>query len=154
QGCDILRTGWTTAARRCPVHSGPLELCFDETDHSSGSAAQPVTVSHDDNRIRWLCDRCVGSWFENHFLYTSPSSLTPRLIPRCPACESPRVGHECVPACCTKHACLDCGATFAAEARVLVPGIPPIVESPEPIQTNVVMSRSGVPQFAAASGWT
>jgi Zn finger protein HypA/HybF involved in hydrogenase expression len=94
QGCDVRRTGWRTGARRCPVHDEPLELCFDETDYSKWKAGHQVPFKHDDNRIRWHCDPCVGSWLENHFLDRSTSRPARRLILRCPVCESPRLNHR------------------------------------------------------------
>jgi len=117
---DIRRTGWLTGVRRCPLHDCELELCFDETDHATWHHA----FRHDDNRVSWRCDRCVGRWTENHFLYPASRPVVgPRLVVTCPACGGRRVSHTCVVGCCESHACVDCGAAYDVRARVVTPGL-------------------------------
>ena len=143
EGHAVRRTGWMAVARRCPVHGGALELCVDEIDRSAWSPGHQVPFNHHDNRIRWRCEGCVGSWLENHFLDGAPRPLR-RLRLSCPACGSPRVTHECVAACCERHICIDCHAPFDARADVVVAGVVPINEPYVPC-LDTVIAMPGAP---------
>ena len=148
ENSEIRRTGWTTVARRCPVHEDPLELCFDETDYSKWTAS--AMFDHDDNRIRWRCERCIGSWVENHFLRDDDQPRR-RLLLACPSCGSMRLDHQCDPGCCESHACLDCRAEFDAKAQLVRPGRTPgdpVLSNPR----NISMSQGGTPLIR--SGFT
>ncbi len=96
EGCDVLRTGWTTDARRYPVHDERLALCFDETDYSTWTPDQQVPFNHDDNRVGWRCEACVGSWPENYFLDRrgTPQPVA-RLLLTCPQCLGRISGVRC-----------------------------------------------------------
>jgi hypothetical protein len=124
-GQQIARTGWTTTARCCPVHGSALELVFDETDRSSWSSSFPKVDSKDDeNRVRWRCEACVGSYTENYFI-RAPDFRPPsphRLLLRCPSCGSRRVSHDCVPECCEQHGCPDCSTGFVARVELVERG--------------------------------
>ena len=153
---DIRRTGWLSEARRCPVHMVPLELCFDETDRSKwrneDTWPSPLSFDHDDNRIRWRCDRCVGSWVENYFL-EKYSISPPALRLQCPQCSGRRVTHQCAVGCCDEHRCIDCGADFNAQVELVSPGGEPREKRRFPI-VGLVMSVPGAPQEPFRSGWT
>lgn len=153
EGCDVRRTGWKTGARRCPVHADALELCFDETDYASWSAGHQAPFNHDDNRVRWRCDTCVGSWLENHFLEEGALPVATRLILTCPRCASRRVTHECVPACCGSHKCIDCGAGFELAANIVEPGARKTAAA-TPGGKNVILSASTNIRSDCRSGWT
>lgn len=157
----IARTGWMTDARCCPLHGGGLELTFDETEYAAGPASFPVVAgAHDDNRVRWRCEACVGSYTENFFLrgpgFSPPSAG--RLILPCPRCGSRRVYHECVPACCEQHACVDCGGTYNARVELLERGRPDPRDSADELGAlhadgrDARMSVPGVPAYR--SGFT
>lgn len=134
---NVRRTGWTTSARQCPRHGCDLELCFDETDFSTWSAEHQVPFNHDDDRIRWRCEPCLGSWLENWFLGDARAiEATRRLVLKCPDCGSLRVTHECVPECCEQHVCIDCGRGFEADATIISineQAVPPVAEDKSPL---------------------
>ncbi|MBI5533538.1 MAG: hypothetical protein HY898_12540 [Deltaproteobacteria bacterium] len=142
--CTILRTGWIAQERRCPEHGCALELTFDETDYASWAQEHQVPFNHDDNRIRWRCESCVGSWTENHFLYSSKAKRRARLLLRCPSCSGNRVTHNCVPACCEKHVCIDCGAAFNARVETITSGRLREVNQ-DGIDPAIMLSLSGTP---------
>lgn len=125
QGELIARTGFTTEARRCPIHRSALELVFDETERSTWSPGFPPLAGADDvNRVRWRCEVCVGSYTENYFVrdvgFRPPAAR--RLLLRCPLCGSRRVTHGCVPECCEQHVCADCNKGFEARVELVVRG--------------------------------
>lgn len=152
---ETRRTGWTTSHRRCPVHGQDLELTFDETDYSAwvapaGFPAANPMFRHDDNRILWRCNLCVGSWTENHFLYgILPVPPHERFLVSCPKCGSRRVTHTCVPECCDSHECLDCGAELTPEVELLEPGAPS--RSPGLRSIDVAVSASYAPLARSGS---
>jgi Zn finger protein HypA/HybF involved in hydrogenase expression len=153
EGLDVRRTGFTTGARRCPVHGERLELCFDETDYSTWSADHQVPFHHDDNRVRWRCAACVGSWLENYFLAARAEAPSPpRLLLGCPRCSSRRVTHECVPACCGAHVCVDCGGRFELAVEVVTPGDGAGPEPP-PAPSDVILSTPSPAEAVERSGW-
>ena len=120
----IACTGWKTTARCCPLHGSALELTFDETDYSTSASEVRAVFHHDDNRVRWRCATCVGSYSENYFLYRwgFQAPQPRRLLLRCPHCASLRVTHECVPDCCSGHSCLDCRRGFEARLELITRG--------------------------------
>lgn len=155
EGQTVRRTGWNSDARRCPVHGDRLELCFDETDYSSWSPGHQVPFNHDDNRIRWRCATCVGSWLENYFLAASGDAPSPRpLLLTCPQCSSRRVTHDCVPACCAQHVCVDCGTMLELMVEVTALGTATNPEQPQPRATCVIMSVPNVVDPSQRSGWS
>jgi hypothetical protein len=149
RGRLLRRTGWLTPLRACPVHDLPLELCFDETEFGKWSDGHQPLYNHDENRVCWRCDECVGTWLENWFMYrpdlvrASPKERVERLMLTCLACGSRRIGHDCVPACCGEHSCRDCGATFEVSARIVEPGIAPEEDEPLPCWGPVAESFGG-----------
>jgi Zn finger protein HypA/HybF involved in hydrogenase expression len=122
----MARTGWTTPERRCPAHGTPLELCFDETDYGAWSEELRPMFDHDDNRVQWRCDACVGAWTEGYFLSSDPAAAAARakarLVLKCPRCGSRRVGHTCMAECCEEHACQDCHAHLDGHVTVTKAG--------------------------------
>jgi len=64
----VFRSGQYYAFRVCPKHGCELELCVDDTDFSAWSAGHAPLYDHDDNRVCWRCDECLGFWLENHFI--------------------------------------------------------------------------------------
>jgi Zn finger protein HypA/HybF involved in hydrogenase expression len=159
-GNVVRRTGWTSDARRCPVHGDLLELCFDETDYSSWSPMHQAAFNHDDNRVRWRCPTCVGSWFESFFL-EEPNRPLPdqqRFLLTCPVCSGRRLTHECVPACCGQHRCIDCGARFELAVDLLEIGTPGQDKEQEQDQhrqrpIDVLLSTAIAVSPAYRSGW-
>lgn len=142
----VRRTGWVTQARRCPIHGSALELTFDETDRSSWK--DKVPFDHDDNRVRWRCDACNGSYTENWFLYRDGLRRGPApLILNCPVCGGRRVTHECVPGCCEQHSCLDCGTGLEAKVELVKPGSPSTSEQREGATSNLMMSCPAEPKI-------
>lgn len=155
EGRDVRRTGWVTDARRCPDHGEQLELCFDETDFTSWSPEHQVPFNHDDDRIRWRCDQCVGSWLESFFLEgrREPPRAT-RLLLTCPSCGGRRVTHDCVPECCDGHVCVDCLTSFSARVEVVEPG-PEAAASAEPdAPAYLIMATGQAPDPRYRSGWS
>lgn len=150
---DIRRTGWKSDARRCPVHRGLLELCFDETDYDAWPSASQAGLNHDDNRILWRCAACAGSWVESFFLETErkPPAAEVPLVLTCPACSGRRLRHECVPACCGKHSCLDCGTPLRLKVDLLEAGMQE--RKRFVLQGSVAFSTSGSVNPAYRSGW-
>ena len=151
----MLRTGWTTQARRCPIHADKLELCFDETDYALWSPGHQAAFNHDDNRIRWRCPTCVGSWLENFFL-DGPAvrPAPPRMLLTCPACSGRRVTHGCVPMCCGQHACVDCGAAFELFVDLVEPGTRERTsDAAVQVGTTILSTPDPVDQ-ANRSGWS
>lgn len=148
-GHSVRRTGWTTPMRRCPIHDDALELCIDETDFAAWSAEHQAPFNHDDDRVRWRCERCIGSWLENWFLYRrtsrTPESLTKGLRIQCPHCGSLRVTHQCVPECCDAHARIDCRRGFSAAAHVVASSGPPRSERANVPEGNDGASITNVP---------
>jgi DNA-directed RNA polymerase subunit RPC12/RpoP len=154
EGGTVRRTGWTTSARQCPVHGADLELTFDETDRSGLRQFRPM-FDHDDNRIRWRCDACVGAYTESYFLARTGldlDALRARLRLRCPACGSKRVDHTCVPECCESHACVDCGGSFDARVELTRPADASRAGPKKSVPLDVAVSGPAAP--AIRSGFT
>lgn len=151
-GCLVRRTGWTTSHRRCPVHSLDLELCFDETDYSTWTPEHQAPFNHDDNRVRWRCSACCGSWLENQFLLPR-RGLRERLLLKCPSCSSVRVSHDCVPECCGSHTCIDCGASFDLVVELEGPATKARVEEAEAVHLNMIVRTRDQPADRDRSGW-
>lgn len=153
---EIRRTGWITDARRCPKHDEPLELCFDEADYSTWSPR--TAFDHDDNRVRWRCESCGGAWLENVFIDSySPEHEPDRLRLQCPICSGRRVTHECVPACCERHACVDCGAALSLQVELIQHGSQPSDDATwdgRGFYGGVFLERKGPPEPRYRSSWT
>jgi len=151
---DIRRTGWMSDARRCPVHGDLLELCFDETDYDSWPPHYQAALNHDDNRVRWRCAACFGSWLENFFLEEerTPPVEEVRLVLKCPDCSGRRLRHECVPACCGMHRCIDCDSPFDLKVDLLETGTKK-ERQPFTMQGSVPFSTPRFVDPAYRSGW-
>jgi hypothetical protein len=152
EGRDVRRTGWTCDARRCPAHGDRLELCFDETDYASWSSEHQGSFNHDDNRVRWRCPACVGSWLENFFLDRPGSPAPRRMLLTCPVCSG-RVTHACVPMCCGRHACIDCDAAFELCTELLEVGTQEHTEETLTMPGTLIISTPEPVDPAYRSGW-
>ncbi|GEM_PF-2875550 len=125
RGQTRYRSGKYYSFRKCPKHNAELELCINDTDFSEWSAGHQLPFNHHENRIEWRCDSCLIFWNENYFFKkASPQIKLPisQLIMICPVCGSKRVTHECEPACCTNHYCIDCNTRFTADIELVENG--------------------------------
>ena len=129
------QSGKKSQYRVCPKHDLELELCINDTDYSQWSSDHQSLYNNQDNRIAWRCEKCIGYWFENHFIdqaeWNRPYRIEiAQLVVCCPNCDSRRVTHTCVPECCGMHQCQDCQAEFDSQVKLVsegdkTPGKPP-----------------------------
>jgi hypothetical protein len=66
------RTPSGSGARSLAVYSS-VDVVVAEDDGESAvrdwSKGHQLLDSHDENRLCWRRDECVGTWLENHFMY-------------------------------------------------------------------------------------